>query len=143
LLRWTSCPQKLLFGEVAAVSKPFTPQQEQNLKKAFSVAQGGNGAGISLTEIKEVLRAVDVDVDGEEGDKFFENMNLGPTGNSGTITFDELKEYVDPASLLSSPSWEILRGLVTIRSGVHARSYSPNVRIAACTGKRYYRCLTY
>ncbi len=87
-------PSKQALREVAAVSKPFTPQQEKNLKKAFSVAQGGTGAGISLSEIKEVLRAVDVDVDGEEGDKFFENMNLNPTSGQGNITFDDLKNML-------------------------------------------------
>ena len=87
-------PSKAALREVAAVSKPFTPQQEKNLKKAFSVAKGSTGSGISVSEIKEVLRAVDVDVDGEEGDKFFENMNLSPTTNQGTITFDELKNML-------------------------------------------------
>lgn len=87
-------PSKANLREVAAVSKPFTPAQEKNLKKAFSVAEGGKGAGISVNEIKEVLRAVDVDVDGEEGDKFFANMNVGPTGTISNITFDDLKNML-------------------------------------------------
>jgi Ca2+-binding EF-hand superfamily protein len=76
--------------EVAAVSKPFTPQQEKNLKRAF---EHGKDGGISIHEIREVLRAVDVDVDGEEGDKFFEKLNLAPTENR-VVTFDELKNML-------------------------------------------------
>lgn len=83
-------PSKAMLREVAAVSKPFSPAQEKNLKKAFSGSADKSG-GISITEVKEVLRAVDVDVDGEEGDKFFESMQVGPAGNARTVTFDELK----------------------------------------------------
>lgn len=86
-------PSKAQLREVAAVSKPFSPAQEKNLKKAFSGSADKSG-GISVTEIKEVLRAVDVDVDGEEGDKFFESMQVGPAGNARTVTFDELKNML-------------------------------------------------
>jgi Ca2+-binding EF-hand superfamily protein len=84
-------PSRAALREVADVSKPFTPQQEENLKRAFSVAQGGVGTGISLAEVREVLRAVDVDVDGEEGDKFFENLKLDAASSKQSITFDALK----------------------------------------------------
>jgi len=43
---------------------------------------------ISVTELKEVLRAFGVFVDGEDGDKFFEQL---PDVQSRVIPFDELK----------------------------------------------------
>ena len=89
-------PSKAALQEVAAAGKPFTGAQEKMLKRAFSGANsnksGGGGAGISLDEVKEVLRAVDVDVDGEDGDKFFEKM---PELKNRAITFEELKRLLE------------------------------------------------
>ena len=84
-------PSKAALREVAAVGKPFTVEQEASLKRAFLGANGKEGGHISVSELKEVLRAVDVDVDGEDGDKFFSGL---PDLNSGVITFDELKHYL-------------------------------------------------
>lgn len=84
-------PSKSAVREVAAVGKPFTVQQEESLKRAFLGANNDSGGHISVTELKEVLRAVDVDVDGEDGDKFFAGL---PDLQSGVITFDELKHYL-------------------------------------------------
>ena len=87
-------PSKAALREVAAVGKPLSIEQENVLKRAF-LGAGGDAAGgmgsISVTELKEVLRAVDVDVDGEDGDKFFEQL---PDLHSRTITFDELMHYL-------------------------------------------------
>jgi hypothetical protein len=47
------------------------------LRHAFVGAsndKSGATGSISVTEPKEVLRAVDVDVDGEDGEKFFEQL---------------------------------------------------------------------
>lgn len=84
-------PSKSAVKEVAAVGKPFTKEQEATLKRAFLGADGDSSGTITVTELKEVLRAVDVDVDGEDGDRFFEQM---PNVQNRAITFDELKHYL-------------------------------------------------
>ena len=84
-------PSKSAIREVAAVGKPFTEEQEASLKRAFLGANDDAGGHISVPELKEVLRAVDVDVDGEDGDKFFASL---PDLQSRVITFDELKHYL-------------------------------------------------
>ena len=87
-------PSKANLREVAAVGKPFTVEQENVLKRAFLGASSdkpGATGSISVSELKEVLRAVDVDVDGSDGDKFFAQL---PDLQSRTITFDELKHYL-------------------------------------------------
>ena len=84
-------PSKAAVREVAAVGKPFTVEQEASLKRAFMGANSNAEGHISVTELKEVLRAVDVDVDGEDGDKFFAGL---PNLQSQVITFDELKHYL-------------------------------------------------
>ena len=84
-------PSKAAVREVAAVGKPFTLEQEASLKRAFMGANSNAEGHISVTELKEVLRAVDVDVDGEDGDKFFAGL---PNLQSQVITFDELKHYL-------------------------------------------------
>jgi Ca2+-binding EF-hand superfamily protein len=84
-------PSKAALREVAAVGKPFTEEQEKSLKRAFLGADNDNSGAISVNELKEVLKAVDVDVDGEDGDRFFEAM---PDVQSRVITFDELKHYL-------------------------------------------------
>mmetsp|Transcript_18027 Transcript_18027/g.21618 ORF Transcript_18027/g.21618 Transcript_18027/m.21618 type:complete len:759 (-) Transcript_18027:139-2415(-) len=85
-------PSKGALREVAAVGKAFSSAQEKSLKKAFSMADADNKGGISIVEIKEVLRAVDVDVDGEDGEKFFEGLQL--QNRSGSVTFEELKNML-------------------------------------------------
>lgn len=84
-------PSKNAIREVAAVGKAFSVEQEQSLRRAFLGSQGDGTGAISVQELKEVLRAVDVDVDGEDGDRFFANL---PELNSRVITFDELKHYL-------------------------------------------------
>jgi len=88
-------PSQSALREIAAVGKGFTLAQEEVLKRAFAGAEGDQGGStsgsISVSELREVLRAVDVDVDGEDGDKFFEQL---PDLQSGSITFDELKHYL-------------------------------------------------
>jgi Ca2+-binding EF-hand superfamily protein len=87
-------PSKSQLQEIAAVGKPFTIEQENVLRRAFLGAsndKSGGASAISVTELKEVLMAVDVDVDGEDGDRFFAQL---PDLHSGTITFDELMHYL-------------------------------------------------
>ena len=84
-------PSESAMREIAAVGKAFTAEQEQVLKRAFVGADGSQSGKISVEELKEVLRAVDVDVEGEDGDKFFEQI---PDIQSRSITFDELKHYL-------------------------------------------------
>lgn len=86
-------PSKAALREVAAVGKAFTPAQEKSLKKAFSMADSDKSGGISMAELKEVLKAVDVDVDGEEGDKFFQNYQM-QAGGGDTITFEDVKQML-------------------------------------------------
>jgi len=85
-------PSKAAMVEITDVGKAFTPIQEQNLKRAFQIADRGNSGGISVGELKEVLRAVDVGLEGEEGDKFFANMNN--LDQSRTFSFNELKRML-------------------------------------------------
>merc|ERR1719354_107116 len=75
--------------EISNVGAGFTRIQEQNLKRAFQVADTGNSGGISIGELKEVLKAVDVGLEGEVGAKFL--ANIPP---SGTISFDQLKRML-------------------------------------------------
>ena len=84
-------PSKSALREIAAVGKPFTVEQEASLKRAFLGTNNEKAGHISVPELKEVLRAVDVDVDGEDGDKFFAGL---PDLQSRVITFDELKHYL-------------------------------------------------
>jgi hypothetical protein len=84
-------PSKAGIKEVAAVGKPFSEEQEASLKRAFLGTNNESRGSISVTELKEVLRAVDVDVDGEDGDKFFSQL---PDLQGRAITFDELKHYL-------------------------------------------------
>lgn len=84
-------PSKDALREIAAVGKAFTVEQEESLRRAFLGANSDGTGSISVTELKEVLRAVDVDVDGEDGDKFFAQM---PNLSGRVITFDELKHYL-------------------------------------------------
>ena len=84
-------PSKSALREVAAVGKGFTQEQEEGLRRAFLGANGDGTGAISVSELKEVLRAVDVDVDGEDGDRFFAQL---PDLSSRVITFDELKHYL-------------------------------------------------
>jgi Ca2+-binding EF-hand superfamily protein len=87
-------PSKADLREVAAVGKAFTPAQEKNLKKAFSMADADQSGGISMAELKEVLKAVDVDVEGEEGDKFFQNYEFSGSGGTANITFEDVKQML-------------------------------------------------
>ena len=72
--------------------KAFTPAPENSLKKVFSMADSDKLRGISMAELKEVLKAVDVNVDGEEGDKFFRNHQV--QGDSANITFEHVEQML-------------------------------------------------
>ena len=87
-------PSKANLREVASVGKAFTPQQERNLMRAFTVADANQSGGISVTELKEVLKAIDVDVD-TEGKQFLASMHQGGDLNrDGSISFEELKKML-------------------------------------------------
>ena len=66
-------------------------EQDANLKRAFLGADNESGGNISVSELKEGLRAVDVDFDGEDGDKFFAGMS---DLNSRVLSFDKLKHHL-------------------------------------------------
>mmetsp|Transcript_25378 Transcript_25378/g.37606 ORF Transcript_25378/g.37606 Transcript_25378/m.37606 type:complete len:717 (+) Transcript_25378:1050-3200(+) len=78
-------PSKAAMIQIADVGRGFTPIQENNLRKAFQGADRGSG-GISIGELKEVLKAVDVGLEGEDGANLL--ANLPP---NGTFSFDQLK----------------------------------------------------
>ena len=67
-------PSRAAVREVAAAGKALSKTQEKMLKRAFSSADNNHSGTISFAELKEVLKAADVDVDGQEGDKFFSQM---------------------------------------------------------------------
>ena len=88
-------PSKAGLQEVASQGKAFTPKQEANLKRAFSSADENKSGGISVHELKEVLKAVDVDVEGEDGDSFLADLHQQGTVNAqGEITFEGLKNML-------------------------------------------------
>lgn len=82
-------PSKAAMIQVSDVGRGFTPIQENNLKKAFQVADRGSSGGISFGELKEVLKAVDVGLEGEDGAKLL--ANIPP---NGSISFDQLKRML-------------------------------------------------
>ena len=82
-----------MLREVAASAQSFSVAQEKLLKRAFSTSDGKMMARIKVSEMKEVLRAVDVIGDDEkEKEKFLTNLNLDP---NGTVSFDELKQLLN------------------------------------------------
>mmetsp|Transcript_31635 Transcript_31635/g.32121 ORF Transcript_31635/g.32121 Transcript_31635/m.32121 type:complete len:611 (+) Transcript_31635:444-2276(+) len=85
-------PSRRAMKEVAASGKALSKTQEKMLKRAFSSADNNSSGTISFAELKEVLKAVDVDVDGEEGDKFFQQM---PEFANRPITFEDLKRLLE------------------------------------------------
>ena len=60
------CPSKSMLAEVAASGKNFSVAQEKTLKRAFSTSDGKTMERIKVSEMKEVLRAVDVIGDDEK-----------------------------------------------------------------------------
>ena len=87
-------PSKAGMQEVASIGKGFTSQQEANLKRAFSGAARQSG-GLSVHEVKEVLKAVDVDMGGEDGDAFLADLHQQGTMNArGEISFEGLKQML-------------------------------------------------
>ena len=80
-------PSRAALQEVAAQGKAISGAQEKMLRRAFTGPDGTTIGTISAAELREVLRAVDVDEDGEEGDKLFYKM---PELKSRTVTFEEL-----------------------------------------------------
>lgn len=85
-------PSRAALQEVAAQGKAITGAQEKMLKRAFTGPDGQVSGTISAAELKEVLRAVDVDVDGEEGDRLFNKM---PELRTRPVTFEELKQLLE------------------------------------------------
>ena len=86
------CPSKTMLTEVAASGKSFSIAQERTLQRAFSSSDGKMMERIKVSEMKEVLRAVDVlGDDDREKEKFLAGINLDP---NGTVSFDELKQLL-------------------------------------------------
>lgn len=84
------CPSKSMLQEVPASGKSFAVMHEKILKRAFATADGRIADRIKVSELKEVLRAIDVIGDDEkEKDKFLSTMNLDP---NGTVAFEELTQ---------------------------------------------------
>lgn len=86
------CPSKTNTQMVPASGKNLAVAQEKTLKRAFTSSDGKMMERIKVSEMKEVLRAVDVIGDDEkEKEKFLANLNLDP---NGTVSFDELKQLL-------------------------------------------------
>jgi len=84
------CPSKSMLQEVAASGKSFAIMHEKILKRAFAASDGRLADRIKVSELKEVLRAVDVIGDDEkEKEKFLSSIDLDP---NGTVSFDELTQ---------------------------------------------------
>mmetsp|Transcript_46255 Transcript_46255/g.54052 ORF Transcript_46255/g.54052 Transcript_46255/m.54052 type:complete len:600 (+) Transcript_46255:393-2192(+) len=91
------CPSQSKVKEIALEGKAFTPKQELNLRKAFSLADVDKSGGISLNELTEVLRAVDVDVDAEvaANENFIKQMmQYSGLANRSQLTFEQLKDML-------------------------------------------------
>jgi Ca2+-binding EF-hand superfamily protein len=86
------CPSRSAIEEVAAAGKALSGTQEKMLRRAFSGADNENSGTISVAELKEVLKAVDVDVDGEEGERLFQKM---PDLMNRPVTFEDLKQLLE------------------------------------------------
>ena len=86
------CPSKSMLTNVAASGKSVSVAHERSLKRAFTNSDGKMMERIKVSEMKEVLRAVDV-IGGDEieKEKFLTNLNLDP---NGTVSFDELKQLL-------------------------------------------------
>ena len=87
--------------------------------------------GLDKGELREVLRAVDVDVEGPEGaafiDKFFDRVDLN---HNGIVSFDELKKMVQ-----SKVNWRItLRLLKTTANFLHTQGVLQGAGGAALGG---------
>lgn len=84
------CPSKSMIQEVAASAKSFSVVHEKILKRAFATSDGRIADRIKVSELKEVLWAVDVIGDDEkEKEKFLSTMSLDP---NGTVSFEELTQ---------------------------------------------------
>jgi Ca2+-binding EF-hand superfamily protein len=83
-------PARSVLVDAAEDGKKFSHNQEKNLRKAFAIADIGKSGSISVAEIREVLVACDVDVDGEEGQKFLSGLQY----RDGKVTFDQLKDLL-------------------------------------------------
>mmetsp|Transcript_23985 Transcript_23985/g.23023 ORF Transcript_23985/g.23023 Transcript_23985/m.23023 type:complete len:612 (+) Transcript_23985:2409-4244(+) len=81
-------PSKSGLHAIADVGKGFSPMQEKNLRRAFQVADAEISGGIPVAELREVLKAVGVDIEGDGKDQFLGSTQL--QGN-GMITFEQLK----------------------------------------------------
>jgi Ca2+-binding EF-hand superfamily protein len=85
------CPSKAMLTDVNA-GKSFSVAQEKILRRAFATSDGQIAEKIKVSELKEVLRAVDVIGDDEkEKESVLSKMNLDP---NGTVSFDELKQLL-------------------------------------------------
>ena len=86
------CPSKSMLQDVAT-GKTFPIAQEKILRRAFTSPDGKSTLQrIKVSELKEVLRAVDViGDDDDEKEKALSRMNLDP---NGTVSFEELKQLL-------------------------------------------------
>ena len=66
----------------------FSSQQEVSLKKAFDMVDVDNSGSLTREEVKFVLSAVDVDMDGEEGETFLSGLG----GIKDEVTFLQVSE---------------------------------------------------
>jgi Ca2+-binding EF-hand superfamily protein len=78
-------PSKSAMIEISDVGKALSKVQERNVKNAFQEGE------ISIAEVREVLKAVDIDLEGDEGEKFMATIQNRPNGKIG---FDDLKRIL-------------------------------------------------
>lgn len=83
------CPSKSMLVDVNE-GKSFSVAQEKILKRAFATSDGKMAERIKVSEVKEVLRAVDI-IGDDEKEKQSVLSNLDP---NGTVSFDELNQVL-------------------------------------------------
>lgn len=78
-------PSKASLVEISDVGKSLSKVQERNVKNAFQEGE------ISVAEVREVLKAVDIDLEGDEGEKLMASIRNRPNGKIG---FDDFKRIL-------------------------------------------------
>ena len=82
-------------SDIVDPGKSLTKSQEKSLRKAFDFADSGSSGGLHFGELKEVLKAVDVNESDEEGKKLINSLLNGqPPDPKRLITFDEVKNVL-------------------------------------------------
>lgn len=125
------CPSKSALQEMALGNAKFTIAQEKNLQRAFTIADSEKSGGISAAEVVEVLKAVDVNFEGDDGDemvqKMFQSVNLSMTG---TVSFDQVKDMMAKSMIhrIQAGRYYVALSLAEaecMRAVMHAQSGSP------------------